>query len=162
VNEIYVRTFPDVSRGRWRVSTDRGTRPAWSRSGRELFYLDRNDMLTSVTVEAKGSTFSAGNPTKLLDSAYFTGNPQRTYDVTADGQKFLMIKDVASGDRSSAIASIDVVLNWTEELKTRVPAKQRSARGVETRRKRNHEDTMARKRTKVFFFVSSCLRGYVV
>ena len=51
--------------------------------------------------------------------AYFSGTPQRPYDVTADGQRFLMIKD-PSGDRAQFLPRIVVVLNWTEELKTRV------------------------------------------
>lgn len=36
--EIYVQPFPDVNQGRWQVSTTGGSRPLWSRDGRELFY----------------------------------------------------------------------------------------------------------------------------
>jgi serine/threonine-protein kinase len=122
-NDVYVRPFPKVNDGRWQVSTGGGSRPVWARNGRELFYLDGNNLLTAVAVETTGATFTQGNPVKVLSSAYFTGIPQRSYDVTADGQKFLMIKDAASGDRTSTSASLVVVLNWFEELKARVPAK---------------------------------------
>jgi eukaryotic-like serine/threonine-protein kinase len=117
-NEIYVRPFPNVNEGLSQVSSGGGTCPLWSPSG-ELFFLDGSNMLTSVHVDTKGSTFSAGKPARVLKSAYFSGTPQRPYDVTADGRKFLMIKD-PSGDRSQSLPRIVVVLNWQEELKTRV------------------------------------------
>jgi Tol biopolymer transport system component len=53
--EIYVRPFPDVGRGHWQVSTGGGTRPLWSHSGQELFYLSPTGALMSEprTVGAK-------------------------------------------------------------------------------------------------------------
>ena len=47
---------------------------------------------------------------------------QRTYAVSPDGQRFLMIKD-ATTDGNAPLRSITVVLNWTEELKAKMPAK---------------------------------------
>ena len=69
------------------------------------------------------TTFSAGNPTKLFDTRYFSATNQRSYDVSPDGQRFLMIKDMPATDQASTAtpASIVVVLNWHEELKARVP-----------------------------------------
>jgi Tol biopolymer transport system component len=122
LNQVYVRPFPNTNEGLWQVSSGGGTRPLWSRSGRELFFLDGNNMLAAVPVETKGSTFSVGNAVKLLSTAYYAGIPQRTYDVTADGQRFLIIKDVP-GDRTSTSPTINVVLNWQEELKQRVPTR---------------------------------------
>ena len=58
-NQIYVRSFPDINKVRVPVTTAGGRAPAWSRNGRELFYLDANNMLTSVPVRI-GTTFSAG------------------------------------------------------------------------------------------------------
>ncbi len=94
--EIYVRPFPDVDGGRWQVSTGGGTRPLWARSGKELFYLGPSGAMMSVAVEG-GSTFRAGNPTRLFEGRYFmsAGQPGRTYDVSPDGRRFLMIKPVA-------------------------------------------------------------------
>ena len=121
-NEVYVRPFPNVQGGRWQISTGGGTRPAWSRKGGELFYLDTNLSMMSVPVQTT-STFTAGNPTKLFEGKWYVGQPGRTYDVSADGQRFLMIKDAAGGNQTAPSANINVVLNWTEELRQRVPLK---------------------------------------
>jgi serine/threonine-protein kinase len=128
--QIYVQPFPNVEGLRKQISPLGGTRPAWSRNGRELFYLDGDDMLTSVSVQATEKTFSAGNSKKILSTRYYAGfttrgNDLRAYDVSADGQKFLMIKDAAPSGQTSTPPppGMVVVLNWFEELKARVPAK---------------------------------------
>ena len=124
--EVYVRPFPKVDAGRWQVSTAGGTRPAWAHSGRELFYLDRNNLLTVAPVQMT-TTFSAGNPTKILDTRYYAGSTfqgldLRGYDISPDGQRFLMIKDApAEPTSTTTAASMVVVLNWFEELKQRLP-----------------------------------------
>ena len=122
-SEVYVRPFPQVDSGRWQISTTGGTRPAWARSGRELFYLDASNTLTAVPVQTSGSTFSAGKPAKVFDAKYSTPFPPRPYDVSADGQRFLMLKDSAAGDPNATPASMVVVEHWFEELKQRVNGK---------------------------------------
>ena len=122
-SEVYVRPFPDVDGGRWQISTTGGTRPAWARSGRELFYLDASNTLTAVPVQTSGSTFSAGKPAKVFDAKYSTPLPPRSYDVSADGERFLMLKDSAAGDPNATPASMVVVEHWFEELKQRVEGK---------------------------------------
>lgn len=116
--QIYVRPFPKVDAGRWQISPAGGSRPLWARSGRELFYLDANSVLTAVPVRTTPG-FSAGNPAKVFDTRYAVPQNARTYDVSPDGQRFLMIKDNATaGPASNATpASMVVVLNWFEELK---------------------------------------------
>jgi hypothetical protein len=118
-DEIYVRPFPRVDSGRWQVSTAGGTRPVWARSGRELFYLDASNALTSVQVSASGPTFSAGKPATVFETKYVESNPSRHYDVSADGQRFLMIKDTATADSNATPASMVVVLNWQAALGAR-------------------------------------------
>jgi Tol biopolymer transport system component len=121
--EIHVRPFPNVNDGRWPISTGGGSKPVWARNGRELFYLDGTNNLMSVPVQTTGLAFSAGNPVKLLEGRYYVGAPpNRAYDVSPDGQRFLMIKDSATSDQTQNAAppSLVVVLNWFEELKTRV------------------------------------------
>jgi hypothetical protein len=89
-----------------------------------LFYRHGNTLL-SVPVETTG-TFRAGTPTTVFEGSYFSppvGLSGRTYDVSPDGQRFLMIKDAPAGDPNVAPASIDVVLNWFEELKRLLPTK---------------------------------------
>ncbi len=119
--EVYVRPFPEVDRDRWQISTAGGAHPAWARSGRELFYLDASSTLTAVPIKASGSTFSAGKPAKVFDAKYSTPFPPRQYDVSPDGQRFLMLKDSAGGDPDATPASMVVVLNWFEELKRLLP-----------------------------------------
>ena len=128
--EVYVRPFPKADEGRTLISTAGGTRAAWARNNRELFYIDAGGFLTAVPVQTAGSIFKAGNPTRLLSTKYFAGASSRGlalrgYDVSADAQRFLMIKDSASSEQPSNAtpASMVVVLNWLEELKQRVPVK---------------------------------------
>jgi serine/threonine-protein kinase len=123
--EIYVRPLPNVGGGQWQVSTAGGTRPLWARSGKELFYVGADGALLRVPVEASGTTWSAGTPTKLLEGRYYAGDGAsagRAYDVSPDGQRFLMIK--ASGtDAGAAPPALIVVQHWDEELKRLVPPK---------------------------------------
>jgi Tol biopolymer transport system component len=118
-SQIIVRPFPNVQEGRWQVSTSGGRHPVWAPNGRELFYLDIEGRLTAVDIDTTGG-FRASAPRTILERTYFEPIGMRSYDVSPDGQRFLMIK--ASGGPESARAQVAVVLNWTEELKRRVPA----------------------------------------
>ena len=128
-NQVYVRPFPNVDASRLQVSNAGGSRPAWSRSGRELFYQDLEGRLTSVTVTpAAEGVFSAGLPSRILENAYLLGRTTlgldiRTYDVTPDGQRFLMIKEDATPQRETVSPRMVVVLNFGEELQSRLPSR---------------------------------------
>jgi eukaryotic-like serine/threonine-protein kinase len=122
-NEVYVRPFPNVELGRWQISTAGGTRPAWARDGRELFFLDPSNTLTGVAVRTSEPSFIYGSPAKVFDGKYVESNPARHYDVSHDGRRFLMIKDSADGDPNATPASMVVVAHWFEELKRLVPAR---------------------------------------
>jgi serine/threonine-protein kinase len=122
-SEIYIRPFPRVDNGRWQVSTAGGTRPVWARSGRELFYLDAANALTAVPVSTSNPTISIGTPVKLFETGYAEPNPSRHYDVSADGQRFLMLKAGAAGDPNATPISLVLVEHWFEELKQRVNGK---------------------------------------
>jgi eukaryotic-like serine/threonine-protein kinase len=125
--QVYVRPFPNVQDRRWPISTTGGTRAAWARSGRELFYLDKDGLLTVVAVQqTPQGTFSAGAPAKVLNAKYHLGTSVlgldlRAYDVSPDGQRFLMIKDDAERSGASQLPSMVVVLDWLKELKARLP-----------------------------------------
>jgi len=115
--EIYVRPYPDVAQARWQISTGGGQAPVWARNGRELFYLDPTNTLMAVPVITSTLSFRAGKPYKLFDSKYW-GNFY-TYDVSPDGQRFLMLKeDRGSATRESA-GSIVVLLGWIEAAMAR-------------------------------------------
>jgi len=127
--EIYVRPFPDVNKGKWQVSNGGGVSPLWSRDGRELFYRN-GDVTMSVKVEAD-PTFKRGNPEILFRGTYISvtsGSVTRTpWDIHPDGKRFLMIKPPASAGAASTATvtqpKITIVVNWFEELKRRVPVK---------------------------------------
>ena len=115
--EVYVRPYPNVDAGRWQISTQRGSRPAWSRNGRELFFLDGSDRLSVATIAVNGSTLVPGVPRRLLDTAYYQGFTTRGaylrgYDVSPDGQRFLMIKGTADAAASQTVMT--VVSNWPQ------------------------------------------------
>ena len=120
--EIYVRPFPNVSDGQFRVSTTGGTRPLWAPSGKELFYIGVDGSLLQVSVEAKGAMWNSRAPIKLFERRYFVGaNSGRSYDVSLDGQRFLMIK--GPGTDASASPSLILVQHWDAELKRLAPTK---------------------------------------
>jgi serine/threonine-protein kinase len=123
--QIYVRPFPNVESGRWQVSTSGGSKPMWAPNGRELLFIDGKDMLTSVPVQTS-PVFVHGNPTQLFEiKSISIGVAQsRHYDISPDGKRFVVIKDMlAPGGAQSAPPSLTVVLNLQEELRQRVPVK---------------------------------------
>ena len=67
-NEIYVRPFPEVNKGRWQISTSGGNSPLWSRDGRELFYRSA-DSVMAVAVQTE-PTFKPGKPEVLFRGTY--------------------------------------------------------------------------------------------
>lgn len=111
--EIYVRTFPNVQDRKWSISSTGGSTPVWSRDGRELFFLDGETHLSRVTVQT-GSRFDASRPERVLEQPFFSlGRDRRSYDVSADGSRFLMIEEIQDGDKPR---EIQVVLNWLDEV----------------------------------------------
>jgi hypothetical protein len=111
--EVYVTSFPEPS-GKWQISTGGGEQPRWRGDGKELFYLSSDGRVMAVAVTT-GAHFSSGPPMAL-----FQANPRQpvsyldifAYDVTRDGQKFLINTDV----RQTEAVPLAVVLNWSAEL----------------------------------------------
>jgi len=113
--QVYVRPFPNPDR-RWQVSTQGGTQPLWSRNGNEIFYRTGNKMM--VAGIAAGADPILSQPKQLFDQRYVFQNVSlANYDISLDGKRFVMIKDEAGSGR------LNVVLNWTEELKRLVPTR---------------------------------------
>ena len=121
--EIFVRPFPDINAGRWQLSSSGGTRPLWSRDSRELLYVAGTGAIMRVGVSPSAS-WVATTPTVVVKEGYATlsANPGRTYDISLDGQRLLLIKQAATTAPSSRRGLI-VVLNWAEELKRLSPTK---------------------------------------
>jgi dipeptidyl aminopeptidase/acylaminoacyl peptidase len=121
--EVYVRPFPGVDGGRWQVSTGGGIQPLWAPNGRELFYVDPDGRIVAVPIEA-GSGFRAGNPQVIVEGPFATilpGVNGRMYDVSRDGQRFLMVKRDDNGEQAAPPPQIVVVQNWFQELKRLAP-----------------------------------------
>ena len=122
--EVYVRPFPEVDKGKWQVSTSGGAGPLWSRDGRELFYFS-GDTFIAVPVKTEPA-FSFETAKILFQGKYSNDGPMKAWDVSPDGKRFLMIKDVTPTGKPAALEAprkINVVVNWFEELKQRVPTK---------------------------------------
>jgi Tol biopolymer transport system component len=116
--EVYVQPYPSPG-GKWQISTDGGTEAVWSPNGREVFYRS-GDKMMAVRITTQPS-FSADKPQMLFAGPYLASPFSfPNYDVSSDGQRFLMLK--SSEQEKSAPTQINVVLNWFEELKQKVPA----------------------------------------
>jgi hypothetical protein len=115
--EIFVRPYPDVNDGQWQVSTAGGKGPVWSRDGHELFYADAGGALVSVRIQP--APWNATPPTVVLPPCYFVGlgESYRNYDVAPDGQRFIVITNERGARDSDQLTSLQVVLNWAEEVK---------------------------------------------
>jgi serine/threonine-protein kinase len=119
--EIWVRPFPDVNGGKWPVSNGVGSQPLWARNGKELFFIDASGALMSVAVEGQSHPVF-GTAAKVLNKSYVWSIPTfagRQYDISPDGQRFLMFK--GRSNESSTVGSVTIVQNWFEELKRLVP-----------------------------------------
>ena len=112
-SEVYVRPFPGQG-GKWQVSTDGGGHPLWARNGREIFYRNGNKLM-AVAVETKPA-FKPDTPRLVFERAYWQAG--HDYDVTPDGQHFIMIK---RNEQQAAPLQVNVVVNWFEELKRQAP-----------------------------------------
>jgi Tol biopolymer transport system component len=121
--EVYVRPYPKTDGGPWKVSRSGGRQAVWSRDARELFYRDYGGALIAVPVPP-GPRFLPGEQVTILPAnTIYAGSgaaiTSRTYDVSPDGSRFLMIR-IGDDNRQS---SLIVVQNWSEELRVRVPVR---------------------------------------
>lgn len=119
-NEIYVQPYPGPG-PRIQISAEGGTDPVWAKSGKELFYRDRDKMM--IVEVSLDPSLKVLKPRVLWEGQYAhgmssscgpAGPTSSNYDVTPDGQRFIMIRENEQEARSN---QIHVVLNWSEELK---------------------------------------------
>jgi serine/threonine-protein kinase len=114
--EVYVAPFPGPGE-KWRISTEGGLEPLWSGDGRELFYRSGDKMM--VTPIQTEPSFRAGTPQVLFEAPrMYRSGLWRSYDVTPDGKRFLMIQNPEGTQESLQIVYIP---NWFEELEQLVP-----------------------------------------
>jgi len=110
--EIYVQEFPKSS-GKFQVSTSGGRSARWRRDGKELFYLSPDRKMMAVEAKATATTFEAGRPRELFQTR-FAPFPEvvPAYDVSADGQRFLIQTLPNEAEVASAMT---VVMNWVQK-----------------------------------------------
>jgi len=115
--DVFIQSYPDARQKRVKVSPAHGSEPMWTQGGRELVYRE-GDKVMAVSIDL---TTGATGPPRVLFSGPYPDNPgwtrPRSYDVTADGERFLLTKLPGEQPRPRVM----VVLNWFEELRARVP-----------------------------------------
>ena len=124
-NRIVVRRFPETNKGIWQVPGSGGAEPIWRRDGKEIFYLasDRTLMTVPVTL---GEVPQFGQPVALFKTGLppQTSPPQFVFDVSTDGQHFLLNLPASQGVAQAAAQPaapppappMTVVVNWTSLL----------------------------------------------
>jgi len=115
-DEIYVKAYPG-SGGIVQISSEGGSQPLWARDGKELFYRNGDKMMV-VSVQTEPTFKMLAAPRVLFQGSYASGpfGWASNYDVTPDGQRFVMVKQ-----SETSATQFNVVLNWFEELKRVVP-----------------------------------------
>jgi hypothetical protein len=110
-DEVYVTTLPDARR-RWQISRDGGTSPRWRGDGREVYYALR-DAIMAVEVSPAGLPLGEPRELFLRPTTGWSEQWADGFDVTADGQRFVITENVGS---EGAQPSIVVVQNWSAEF----------------------------------------------
>ncbi|HUK86801.1 MAG TPA: hypothetical protein VLT85_03980, partial [Terriglobales bacterium] len=108
--EVYVTRFPGPA-GKWQISSGGGQTPVWRRDGKELYFMSPSRDLMAVTVNGSGAGFQAGTPQRLFTTSGIS-NPTFAYDVSPDGQRFLI-----NSLEEDASQPINLVVNWRAGLK---------------------------------------------
>jgi eukaryotic-like serine/threonine-protein kinase len=117
--EVYVRAFPPPASGqagKWQVSNTGGGVPVWSRAGRDLLYLN-GDQVMAVSYSVQGDTFVAEKPRVWLDKL---GGTQ--WDLAPDGKRFAVLTPVAAPEAPKNEHEVTFLFNFFDELRRRVPA----------------------------------------
>jgi serine/threonine protein kinase/Tol biopolymer transport system component len=109
--QVYVAAFPSMT-DRRQVSSDGGGIPKWRRDGKELYYLSADGKLMALDVRSTGTTIETGAPKMLFQTPINVALGQDKYDVTADGQKFLLLQPA----EQTTVPPITVVVNWLAGL----------------------------------------------
>ena len=110
--QVYVQDFPEA-RGKWQISTDEARWPAWSRSGKELFFVSAGKLM-SVALTSTQGIFEAGKPQPLFDITSQLLN--NGYDVSPDGQRFVFVVPQVLDAQNRRINAITLVQNWHRGL----------------------------------------------
>lgn len=120
--QIFVRPFPNVSDGLVQVSVNGGSDPVWSPDGKVLYYVSGTGEMVAASVQPTPS-FVVRDRRQLfqLPSGIRRSVSVVAHDMSRDGRRFLMIRDLASAEGRGTGGHMILVENWVAELKQRVP-----------------------------------------
>jgi eukaryotic-like serine/threonine-protein kinase len=131
-SHIFVQPFPPTG-AKYQVSTETSMGPLWSGDGKQLFYslgpVPMASRLVAVDIVQTQQGFSVGkaSPASIEDAASMDlGSNVRNYDIAPNGKQFVVVIVSPAARAASTVRGrpqINVVLNWLEELKQRVPVK---------------------------------------
>jgi Tol biopolymer transport system component len=105
-NEVYVRRFPDAS-GLVPISQSGGVHPRWRKDGTEVYFRNGAAVM-AASVRVNGDRLVADAPRQLFTATPDLA-PESLYDVTADGQRFLMVR---SAQDANATTTLLLTENW--------------------------------------------------
>jgi serine/threonine-protein kinase len=91
-DEVYVRTFPDVSGGKWLISTRGAREPVWSPDGRTVYYRELSGSLVGARWDAEGSGGVLSREVFFPASDYYSDPVHAVYTMHPDGERFLMLE----------------------------------------------------------------------
>jgi hypothetical protein len=107
--QIYVTPFPGPG-SKWQISITDGDRPQWSKTGKEIFFLDNEDQIMVAEVDGSDNSFRVGNVKSLFKVV--GSRPGSVFDIAGDGQKFISNETPITTSDSKVV----LVKNWNLEL----------------------------------------------
>ena len=116
--EVLVQSMPKEAGGsasavgKWQISTAGGSQPAWRADGKEIFFVAPDGTMMAVPIESGSDFFRPGTPKPLFRTRLDFDPNRRQYDVTPDGQRFLLNQRLPDTGESP----ITVVVNWPKLL----------------------------------------------
>ena len=116
--QLYARPYPGDG-GRKLVSIEGGEEPVWSRDSRQLYFRDGTRLM--VVDVGDGPTFEPSTPRFLFEGFDIQVGGSQNYDITEDGQRFVMVSSDIDGVAGQPSAELNIVLHWSEELKRLAP-----------------------------------------
>jgi Tol biopolymer transport system component len=125
-NQVWIQPFPRTGANRHRLTEDGGTYPIWSRDGRRLYYRRPfgstvgGPALNAIDVEL-GTSPAWGTERTMPPQGFLVFNWHRDYDIAPDGRFLMVFPTDADSATAPERLSVNIVLNWFEELKRLAP-----------------------------------------
>lgn len=122
-DEVYVRPSAAGAGGKWRISTKGGKFPAWSRDGRELFFLGGDDRIMVTDYVVNGDAFAFSTPRAWSDKQIMRRSTRQNFDLAPDGKRVAAIPRPEVDERAGTL-HVTFLLNFFDEVRRRVPSEK--------------------------------------